>query len=242
MNPIESLKAIMHNDYESENGEKHGVKLLEGMTDREIEKFISKLPNKNLPQEIEELLRFAKGFYLSGLDEIRFNAYGEFGFEELFPKSITLASDGFGNYWILDINNKGEWNEIYYVCHDPPALVKHSNNLSEFIMHVDEFGRLGRESNLDIIHEKIVGEIWSEKIGIMERNEKDYEFPQEFINQLPQMFMVADLTNKPIKTGFNWAKYGANNKIMRFEDKPIWILEKKVKQGFLSRLFNRKEN
>ena len=242
MKPIEQLKSILSNEYESEDGDKYKVQLLDGMSDKEIEELKSKLPKNNLPNEIEELLRFARGFEFWGIDEIRFDTFGNFGFEEYFPKSVELAGDGFGNFWILDVNDNGEWKEVYYVCHDPPAIVKHSNNLGDFIKDIDLFGRLGRESNLDIIHEKIVGDIWNEKISIMEQNENDYEFPQEITNQLPEIFMVADLTNKPIRTGFNWAKYGVNSKVIRFQDKPIWIMEKKVKQGFLSRLFNRKKN
>ena len=55
------------------------------------------------------------------------------------------------------------------------------------------------------------------------------------------MFLIADLTNEPIKTGFHWGKSGANTKIIRPTDKPIWIVEKRVKQGFLSRLFGGKK-
>jgi hypothetical protein len=93
---------------------------------------------------------------------------------------------------------------------------------------------------LDIIHEKTVIEIWSEKVGIMEKNEKNYDFKNGQF-ELPEMFLVADLTNKPIKTGFPWGKSGANTKIIRPSDEPIWIVEKRVKQGFLSRLFGGKK-
>ena len=83
-------------------------------------------------------------------------------------------------------------------------------------------------------------EIWDEKIGIMEKNEKDYDFEKGKI-EFPEMFLVADLTDKPIKTGFPWGKSGPNTKIIRPTDDPIWIVEKRVKQGFLSRLFGGKK-
>lgn len=240
MKPKEQLESILSNQYNSEDGDLYSVELLKGMTDSEIVNFKSQLPNQVLPNEIEELLRFSKGFEFSGLEEIRFDAFGDFGFEEVFPNSVQLAGDGAGNFWILDIDSKGNWNSVYYVCHDPAVIVKHSENLAEFIKHVDEFGLKGSQSNLDIIHEKIVMEIWNEKVGIMERNDKDYDFENEQIN-LPEMFLVADLTDKPIKTGFSWGKSGPNTKIIRPSDKPIWIVEKKVKQGFLSRLFGGKK-
>lgn len=240
MTPKLQLESIISNHYESEDGESYKVELLEGMTNTEIESFRNQLPNNNLPTEIEELLRFSKGFEFYGLEEVRFDSFGHFGFEEMFPNSIQLAGDGFGNFWILDIDSNGNWNSVYYVCHDPAVIVKHSENLAEFVAHVDEFGQKGNQSNLDIIHEKTVMEIWNEKIGIMEKNENNYDFGNKQ-TEFPEMFLVADLTDKPNQTGFSLGKSGANTKIMRPTDEPIWIVEKRVKQGFLSRLFGGKK-
>lgn len=240
MKPKDQLELILSNQYKSEDGDSYKVELLDGISDSEIENLKRQLPNNYLPKEIEELLRFSKGFEFYGLEEVRFDTFNHFGFEELFPNSIQLAGDGFGNFWILDIDSKGNWNSVYYVCHDPAVIVKHSENLAEFIKHVDEFGQKGNQSNLDIIHEKTVMEIWNEKVGIMEKNEKDYNFENGQI-QLPEIFLVADLTNKPIRTGFPWGKSGPKTKIVRPTDEPIWIVEKRVKQSFLSRLFGRKK-
>ena len=240
MNPKQKLESILASKYESEDGDLYKVELLDGMTNEEITEYKKQLPNNFLPTEIEELLKFSKGFEFYGLEEVRFDSFGHFGFEEMFPNSIQLAGDGFGNFWILDIDTNGNWNSVYYVCHDPAVIVKHSENLSQFIEHIDEYGKKGNESTLDIIHEQSVMQIWNEKVGIMESNEKDYDFENDQI-QLPEMFLIADLTNQPIKTGFPWGKSGANTKIIRPNDKPIWIVEKKVKQGFLSRLFGGKK-
>ena len=239
MKPLEKLKSILGHEYESEDGELYKVNLLSGMSEQEIDEFKKLLPNNFLPMEVEELLKFSRGFDFYGLEEVRFNSFGDFGFEEMFPYSVQLAGDGFGNFWILDVDSKGNWGEVYYVCHDPAVVVKHSQSLAEFIGHVDEFGKKGSNSNLDTIHEKIVMDIWTSKFGIMEKNEREYNFPNDIKNQLPEMFLIADLEHEPIKTGFAWGKYGANSKIIRDGDKPIWVIEKKVKQGFLARLFNK---
>ena len=124
------------------------------------------------------------------------------------------------------------------MCHDPAVIVKHSENLKDFIGHVDEHGKKGSESNLDFIQEQVVSDIWKEKVGIMERNEKDYHF-ESGKTQLPQRYLVADLANEPIQAGFAWGKSGPDTSIIRPGDEAIWIIEKKVRQGFLSRLFNR---
>src|SRR6186713_2867440 len=106
MTPKQQLESILSNKYESEDGDLYKIELLDGMTDSEIENLKNRLPDNNLPNEIEELLRFSKGFEFYGLEEVRFDAFGHFGFEEMFPKSIQLAGDGFGNFWILDIDSK----------------------------------------------------------------------------------------------------------------------------------------
>lgn len=241
MNPKQKLESILNNEYESEDGDLYKVELFDGMTNEEITEFKKQLPNNFLPTEIEELLKFSKGFEFLRLENIRFDTFGYFGFEEMFPNSIQLAGDGFGNFWILDIDSNGNWNSVYYVCHDPAVIVKHSENLSQFIEHIDEYGKKGNESILDTIHEHTVMDIWAEKVGIMDKNDKSYDFFENKKFEFPEMFLVADLTNEPIKTGFPWAKSGPNTKIIRPTDNPIWVIESKVKQGFLARLFGRKK-
>ncbi len=235
----QELEAIIPNIYESEDGDFYKVDPLAGMTDDEIDSFKRQLPNSYLPVEIEELLRFCKGFEFDTLDEVCFDAIGYFGFEEVFPNSIQLAGDGLGNFWILDIDSKGNWNSVYYVCHDPAVIVKQSENLGDFIKHIDEFGKLRNESLLDLIHEQSVMKVWNDKFGIMSENKKDYDFENEPI-AFPESYLIADLSDKPVDTGFIWALSGPNTKIIRPTDAPIWIVEKKVKQGFLARLFGGK--
>lgn len=238
MTAIESIKSVLGNKYKSEDGDDFQIELLEGLTDAEIKEFKNALPKNNLPEEIEELLRFARGFGFLFLEEARFDRFDDLGVEELFPFSVTLVGDGAGNFWVQDISSEGEWKEIYYVCHDPPVIVKHSNNLAEFIMHIDEYGRLDRASHFYEIYDKVVGDIWIEEQSIMDKNNRKYNFPKAFLAQLPEVFMIADLVNEPIGTGFNWAKYGVNNKIIRFDDEPIWIMEKKKdKASFFTKLF-----
>lgn len=238
MTPTEKLKSLLNTEYKSEDGDTYNIKLLNGMSESEIKDYQRLFPNGYLPSEIIELLGFARGFEFQPMEEIRFDTYGHFGFEEMFPHSIPLAGDGFGNFWILDIDSNGNWNEVYYVCHDPAVVVKHSENLTDFIGHVDDFGLRLADSHLDTIHEKTVMDIWQAKYGIMEKNDKDYNFPESINRQLPEVFMTADLIDMPVGTGFFWGKYGANAKIIRVGDKPLWIIEKKLKQGFLDRLFN----
>lgn len=243
MTPIQQLKFILNENYVSEDGDEYKVEIKNGLTDQEIDQIAERLPTGIIPGDIRELLRFAKGFEFYGMEEISFDGVGQFGFENFFPYSVQLAGDGFGNFWILDIDEKGDWGNVFYVCHDPAVVVKHSNNLSEFIEHVHEFGKKGSDSNLDIIHEKTIMDIWDDDKGFIESSDTSNSTDpilKNFISQLPDNFVVADLRDKPIKSGFAWGKFGPNvEKAIRHKTELMWGLEKPAEKSILSKLFGR---
>ncbi|MDR2967785.1 MAG: SMI1/KNR4 family protein [Methanobacteriaceae archaeon] len=213
------------------------------MTEQQIDELAKGLPTEQIPAEIRELLVFTSGFEFDALEEITFDAVGVFGFEEFFPNSVELAGDGFGNFWILDIDENGSWGNIFYVCHDPAVIVKHSDNLTQFIEHVNDFGKNGSNSNLCIIHEKIVFDIWSNDNGIINlenaKNSND-KVLSDFALSLPENFAVADLRNKPNQKGFAWGKFcPRTDKVKRHKTELIWGIETPNKKGFFSKLFKR---
>ena len=159
MTAIEKLKTILNEQYVSEDGDEYKVELKSGLTEQQIDELAKRLPTEQIPKEIRELLKFASGFEFDPLEEVTFDSIGLFGFEEFFPNSVQLAGDGYGNYWVLDIDVNGNWGNVFYVCHDPAVIVKHSEDLTQFIEHVNDFGKNGNNSNLDIIHEEIVFDI-----------------------------------------------------------------------------------
>ena len=243
MTPIEKLKSILTEQYVSEDGDEYKVELKEGLTDQQIDDLAKGLPTGQVPNEIRELLKFASGFEFFGLEEVTFDGVGQFGFEEFFPYSVQLAGDGFGNFWILDIDKNGNWGSVFYVCHDPAVIVKHSDNLTQFIEHINDFGKNGNKSNLDVIHEKVVMDIWSNDNGFIElenaRQSNDTTL-KNFALSLPDNFVIANLRNKQIKSGFAWGKFGLNiNKGKRHETELIWGIEKPIRNGILSKLFGR---
>lgn len=240
MRAKQQLKSIILSHEELENGEVDYFELMDGMSDDEIENFKNQLPNRILPDEIEELLRFSRGFGFYGFEEVRFDAFGYFGLENIFPNSIQLAGDGFGNFWVLDIDLSGGWNSVYYVCHDPPVVIKQAENLSQFIKQIDEYEKKGNESTIDIVHEKITMDIWTAKDVVKVKNQIKYNFENSDFN-LTEPYFIADLSNTRVMTGFSWGTYGKNTTIIRPSDKPIWIVKKKRRQSFLSKLFGVKK-
>ena len=244
MTPTEQLKSILNEQYESEDGDEYKIELKSGLTDQQIDELSKRLPGGRIPAEIRELLKFASGFDFWGMEEVNFDEIGQFGLEQLFPHSVQLATDGFGNYWILDIDGNGNWGNVFYICHDPAVVVKHSDNLAQFIEHINDFGKNGNKSNLDIIHEKVVNDILNNDNGFIEvvdaRQSNDIKL-KEFAISLPDNFVIVDLRNKPIQSGFSWGKFGPNiDQARRHSTELIWGFEKQVRKGLFSKLFGRR--
>ena len=226
MTPKERLKSIVSEQYVSEDGEEYMVELMNGLSEEEMNDFINRLPNRYLPDEIRELLHYARGFKFFGLDDITFDCLESGGFRELLPCSVELAGDGFGNFWVVDIDQQGNWNNVWYICHDPSVIIKHSENVSQFIEHVHEFGKKGELSNLDDIHERVVMNIWNGDNDFIERKEalkSDDKILKDFALSLPSNYVIIDLRNKPCKSGFAWGKFSENpSNIHRHETELMW--------------------
>lgn len=243
MTPTEKLKSILTEQYISEDGDEYKIEIKEGLNEEQIDELANRLPKGQIPYEIRELLKFTSGFEFLGLEEVTFDGIGQFGLEEFFPNSVQLTGDGFGNFWILDVDTNGNWGNVFYVCHDPAVIVKHSDNLTQFIEHLNDFGKNGNKSHLDIIHEKVVMDIWIKDNGYIElENARQSNDPvlKSFALSLSENFVIANLKNKQNQSGFVWGKFRTNiDKAKRHETELIWGIEKPVKKGFLSKLFGR---
>lgn len=245
MSPLQQLQSMLHETYVSEDDDEYGVELKPGLTPQQVEHLAASLPGGYLPDEIRELLLFASGFEFYGIDEVTFDGIGVFGLENIFPCSIQLAGDGFGNFWILDVDNKGNWGPVFFACHDPDAIVRHSDDLTAFLRHIDEYGKLGSKSHLDIIHEKTVMEIWENKTGgFVDRQtaqQSEDQILREFAGELPDNFVLVDLRSKPNGAGFSLSNITQDSEsAVRYKDELLWGFERKEKKGFFTRLFGSK--
>lgn len=244
---IEQLQLLEADKFVSEDDEEYQVQLLPGLTDEQVKAFAESMPQGHLPAGIRDLLLFTRGFEFSPLEKIRFDTFNQFGLEELFPNSIQLAGDGFGNFWILDISQIGQWGSVFFVCHDPAVVVRHSTDLCEFLRHVHEFGRLGPASWLDRVHEQISSTIWLERKqpnGIISAHlakASDDAVLKQFSLTVPSKYLIADLRINSTMLGFAWDTISADGtgKVRKHNTEPIWAFEQPTKQNWLGRLFNK---
>lgn len=85
--------------------------------------------------DLSDLIAVCSGFSLGSYDISFTNLRGQ-GFDFLLPNWIELCGDGCGNFWVLEIpppDLQGRTGPVWFVCHDPPAIVLVAESLPEFL-------------------------------------------------------------------------------------------------------------
>jgi len=102
---IELLKQTQGTIFVNEDGDETPFELLPPLTNEELRNLEARIPCP-IPEDVRELLLFARGFE-GVLDRIDFSGViGGFGFEVAFPYTVDIAADGFGNFWIVGLIQK----------------------------------------------------------------------------------------------------------------------------------------
>jgi len=241
MTNLEIIKKLKEATFTDEDEGKYKLEFQDGLTDLEIDQLKEQFPNKNIDSEIIEILKETRGWGGYGPEMIYFDSIGQFGFWELSANSITLGHDGFGNHWILDLNEKGKPNKVFFACHDPAVFVIHSQNLNEYLGHLLEFYESPHKCHLNEIHDKTVMAIWDKNNLCFSKNEFHNNNPEfkDFLKKFDgDEWTVADLRIGKNKDGFAWGKFGANQFTERHPTELIWVIQNK-KKGFFTRLFGK---
>ena len=241
MNPIvEYLKQTEGTVFVNEDGYKDDFKLRPPLSDQELSAFEAGLPC-TLPDEMREVLRFARGFD-GVLDGIDFADPSEFGREDIFPHARTLAADGYGNFWVVDLTPESKsFGPIYYVCHDPPAIVFQTDSLLHFVREVVRFGNKPWKSEIDDVHEAFSSRIWRENpcaLSFAQCLARGDAHLKAFAESLGESWEFADLRNPKLGDGFSWGRYGARTLNKRCGDQRIFACQKKEKKSFGRRFWD----
>jgi len=205
MTNLEIIKKLRESTFIDEDGEDYQLEFQDGLTDSEIEILKERFPSNKIDNELIEILKETKGWDGYGPEMIYFDSIGEFGFWELSANSLTLGHDGFGNHWILDINEKGKLGKVFFACHDPAVFVIHSQNLNEYLHHLLELYENPGEGHLNEVHEKTVMIIWDNNKLCFSKAEFEASNPtfKEFLAEFEgENWIVSDLRNGMNKDGF----------------------------------------
>jgi hypothetical protein len=168
-----------------------------------------------LPPEVSELLSFASGFRL-GYVEIFFTEYALQGYHFLLPDWMELCGDGFGNFWVAEIQaDSNEWAPVWFVCHDPPVIVRVADTLSDFIDQVLDCSRKPPrlQNNWFARSHDRADKIWqrgeSAGISALAGCSSTDATISAFARSLPKNGVIVDLRSSRLGDGFSWAQFDA---------------------------------
>lgn len=223
-----------------EDGNSTKLKLRPGLSSKAISDIEEKLPCA-IPSHIRELLEFTSGFENGPLDDLDFTGSLSFEYKDMFPHSLAIAGDGFGNFWVIDLmSQSADWGPVFYACHDPAVIVYQADNLESFIKDFLRFANPPHQADLDRVHEEYSMKIWGNNPDVL-----DYQSCitspdgslREFASMLDETFEFIDLRSAKIGDGFSWGKYGPRTVIKRFREEPIFAYQ--IQKSFWQRLFRK---
>jgi hypothetical protein len=149
--------------------------------------------------------------------------------EEIFPHALALAHDGYGNYWIADLQPHSlGWAPIYFVCHDPAVIAFQSSSLEHFVAEILRFANPPHESELDTVHEQVAMEIWQNNRGTLpvdKASSSEDDVLRAFARSLDDSFSIIDLRAARVGDGFSWGRYGPQTKVIRHGPEPIFAYQ-----------------
>lgn len=219
------------------------VKLLPGLSEGEIAQCQSQIPGP-LPDQVRELLQYTAGFKTEAFGTLRFTGTQGFELPEAFPRSVPLLPDGYGNFWVVDIDPQdGAWGAIFYACHDPAVIAVQAENLVTFLSQLLDPSTSSEPKNaVHYVHDEAVRLIWKEDpwlISVQDARRAKDDVVAKFARELPDNFRVADLRSTKVGSGFSWGKAGADAEIRRVGNELIFGVQSEV-PTFLKRLFSRR--
>jgi hypothetical protein len=214
-----------------EDGNEEKLRLLPPATTAELATLEAEIPCP-IPLHIRDLLAVTRGFYNGPLESFEFAGLSSgFGMEEIFPHALSLAHDGYGNYWVADLHpDSSDWAPIYFACHDPPVIVFQSPTLEHFVSEFLRSGNPSHESELDTVHETATMKIWRENPGAIPaaaaRESSDSSLAA-FASTLDDSYLVVDLRHARVGDGFSWGRFGPRTNIVRNDRDPVFAYKTK---------------
>ncbi len=226
-----------------EDGETQVLELLPPATEAEMRKLEDALPAP-LPAEIRAALGVSTGLANGPLESFSLLDLEGLGLEDAFPHVYSIAHDGYGNYWVLDLlPESGDWGPVFYACHDPAVIAYQADTIEAFLRDVVAMWQPGPQSPVDRMREADVHRIWRDDSTLMTPAAAAVSGDSvltAFAVTLPPEARIADLRGAHAGQGFAWGRFGPRTEIRRAGRDRLWaLIPPAPKPGLLRRLFGK---
>ena len=183
------------------------------------------------PPDIQEFAEYSAGFSVDGF-AMSICADQPFEFEQIFACAVAIATDGRGNFWVVDVSANGAWGAIFFIAHDPPVAFVQARDLESFVAQIAD----GRVIS---IKDNAVALIASENPYVLSRADalaSADSVLRAFAELLSDSFVIADMRDLELGKGFVWGAAGPNTEVRRAGEELLFAIERR-KRGMLERLF-----
>lgn len=239
MTPVQIIRDAQTRQLVSEDNEPLALRLSPPLSDAEIDAFAETLPCP-LPDDVRELLSYCRGFDGLTFEPVDFTgrdmAYGD---ESVFPFPLPIATDGFGNHWVVDLTPESTaFGPLYFSCHDAPVVLLQCQTLSEFLVELFKMYSPPHQSLVDDVHDDRIRDIWGTNPDVLD-HETCLKSPDPILSgfaaTLDSTWQIIDLRNAKSGDGFSWGRYGSQTMVQRFGYYPVFAYQ--IRKGFFRRLF-----
>jgi hypothetical protein len=238
-----TLRSLHGRRLRDEDGKEHVLELLPPADEGDLARLTAGLPGR-LPDDVREALLVSKGLAGGPLESFSLLDLEGFGLDEVFPHAYSIAHDGFGNFWVLDLlPDTVSWGPVFYACHDPPVIAWQAETIEGFLLDVVGMWEPGTRSPVRQMHDEAVHRIWRAEADLRQVSDaiasKD-AILAEFAAALPATALIADLRHATAGEGFAWGRFGPRTEIRRAGREHLWaVIPPERKPGLLQRLFGR---
>ena len=239
----DTLKEIAGKRLVDTDGDVTVLELLPPATDAQIRALEAALPAP-LPDEIRAALAVSTGLANGPLESFSLLDLEGFGLEEAFPHAYSIAHDGYGNYWILDLlPDTTDWGPVFFACHDPAVIAYQAPSIEQFVKDVVAMAPDDSRSPINRVHETVVHTLWRDQSALIRQPAAAASSDptlREFAECLTPDAVIADLRDPRPGSGFAWGMYGPRTDIQRFGTHRLWaLLRPAAKPGYFSRMFRK---
>lgn len=235
----DALDRLLAAELVDEDGNRVEPKLLPGMTDAEIDGAGAELGHP-FPPDLRALLGRSRGIEGLAIEPIDFAGMdGGQALEDLFPEYVTIAGNGFGNFWIVDLlQENGAWGPIWYLSHDPPVALYQCDGLATFIDELVRMHTPPHANLIDDVHENRLFHVGRDESGAMSREEAACSGDpvlESFAGGLDGGWTIVDLRDARPGMGISWGHHGPRTEHARQDAAPVFAYRAPEKAGRWSR-------